>query len=99
MNETPNTPDWPQLPQAPGQPAAPQPNIPRKRKPHDMTPMEGGPGLGNSIASLLKSPGSILYELINGAKPGRVGVYLAIVTVMGLVVFGGVTGTFSQGDW
>jgi len=101
MNETPDTPEWPQPPQVPGLPVPPlpPPNIPRKRKPHDMTPMEGGPGLGNAIASLLKSPGSILYELINGTRPGFVGINLAIVTVMGLAVFGAVTGTFSYGDW
>jgi len=61
--------------------------------------MEGGPGVGNSIASLLKSPGSILYELINGERPGRIGFSLALVTVLGLIVFGGITGSFSQSIW
>lgn len=90
MNTTPDTPEYPQAPRA---------TIPMKRKPHDMTPMDGGPGVGNSIASLLKSPGSILYELINGASPGRIGFSLALVTVLGLVVFGGITGTFTQSEW
>ena len=100
MNETPDTPDLPQSASLPGQPPPlPLPVIPMKRKPHDMTPMEGGPGLGNSIAALLKSPGSILYELISGARPGRIGINLAIVTVLGLAVFGAVTGTFSMGEW
>jgi hypothetical protein len=99
MNETPEIPDWPHVPQPSGQAPPPRPNIPVKRKPHDMTPMEGGPGLGNSIAALLKSPGSILYELISGARPGRVGLNLAIVTVLGLAVFGAITGTFSLREW
>ncbi len=96
MNETPDNPDWPQLPPAPTPPRA---SIPQKRKPHDMTPMDGGPGVGNSIASLLKSPGSILYELINGASPGRIGFSLLLVTVIGLMVFGGITGTFTLSEW
>ena len=97
MNETPHTPEWPQPPPVP-QPQ-PRANIPTKRKPHELLPMEGGPGVGNSIASLLKSPGSILYELINGERPGRIGFSLALVTVLGLAVFGGITGTFSLGLW
>ena len=97
MNETPDNPAWPQPPPVPQQP--PRASIPMQRKPHDMTPMEGGPGVGNSIASLLKSPGSILYELINGERPGRIGFSLALVTILGLVVFGGITGTFSLGAW
>jgi hypothetical protein len=96
MNETPETPAWPEPP--PG-PSVPRASIPMKRKPHDMTPMEGGPGMGNSIASLLKSPGSILYELIDGERPGRIGLSLALVTVLGLAVFGGITGSFSDSTW
>ena len=63
--------------------------------------MEGGPGPGpgSTIAALLKSPGSILYELTSGARPGTVCASLAIVTVLGLAVFGGITGTFAAGPW
>ena len=96
MNETPNTPDWPQPPTPP---QAPRSTIPVKRKPHELLPMEGGPGFGNAVASLLKSPGSILYELISGARPGRVALSLASITIVCLLAFGSITGTISNCPW
>ena len=62
-----------------------------------MVPMEGGTGMGASISSLLKSPGSILYELTSGTRAGGVAVSLWVITVAGLLVFGAVTGSISGG--
>ena len=98
MNQTPDTPEIPNAPYTP--PQEPQRHvIPMRRSPDEISPMEGGTGLGCSIAALLKSPGSILYELISGKSPGRMGLNLAVVTVLGIAVFGAVTGTFSQSEW
>ncbi len=74
------------------------PVIPVKRQPHDLGPMEGGTGLGASIASLLKSPGGILYELTNGERTSSLRLSLWAITVLGLIVFGTVTGSISGGD-
>lgn len=90
MNQTPDSAN-----PAPPPPPAP---IPTKRKPHEMAPMEGGTGMGASIASLLKSPGSILFELTNGGRTGRLAVSLWIVTMLGLLAFGAVTGSISGGQ-
>jgi|GEM_PF-4424884 len=111
MNTTPDNPDpnqppppplqpnvpWPGVPSSPPPPQAPRASIPVKRKPHEMVPMEPGTGMGPAISSLLKSPGSILYELTSGARPGRVAVSLWVITVFGLLVFGVVTGSISGG--
>lgn len=108
MNTTPEDPD-PNQPQqtrppAPQQgipsspwPQPPHSSIPVKRKPHELCPMEAGAGLGSAISSLLKSPGSILYELTGGGRAGRVAVSLWVITVFGLLVFGAVTGGISGG--
>ena len=93
MNTTPETPEYPSPPQQP------RATVPVRRRPNELVPMEGGPGMGNALASLLKSPGSILYELTSGAQPGRVAVSLWIITVAGLLAFGGVTGSISQSPW
>ena len=95
MNETPSTPEWPQ---PPIQPQA-RPAIPKQRKPHELLPMEGGPGVSNAIAALLKSPGSILYELISGQRPGRIALSLASITVLCLLAFGLITGSISHSPW
>ncbi len=97
MNETPNTPEWPpppSLPQTQPRPAAQEP-----RKPHDLVPMDGGPAMSGAIAALLKSPGSILYELVRGQRPGRIALSLALITMLGLLGFGGITGSFSLSPW
>lgn len=98
MNTTPDTPEpAPQQQAQPPVPPPPSPPVSGKRKPHELGPMETGTGMGSSIASLLKSPGSILYELTRGERPGRVGISLWIITVMGLLVFGVVIGSISGG--
>ncbi len=97
MNETPSTPEWPQPPIQP-QPQA-RPAIPQRRKPHELLPMEGGPGVSNAVAALLKSPGSILYELISGQRPGRIALSLASITVLCLLAFGLITGSISHSPW
>ena len=96
MNETPTTPEWPQSPQPHPQP---RPAIPVKRKPHELLPMDGGPGVSNAVAALLKSPGSILYELISGQRPGRIALSLAFITVLCLLAFGVITGSISHSPW
>jgi hypothetical protein len=80
------------------QPRPSGPSIPLKRKPHELVPMDAGTGIGSSIASLLKSPGSILYELTNGPRAGWLGASLCVITILGLLVFGVVTGSISGGD-
>ncbi|HEX2750628.1 MAG TPA: hypothetical protein VHM91_21665, partial [Verrucomicrobiales bacterium] len=76
MNTTPDSPDSDPLPQPPR-----PPSIPVKRKPHELGPMEEGTGIGASIASLLKSPGTILYELTNGRRAGWLAVSLCLITI------------------
>jgi hypothetical protein len=83
MNTTPETP--------------PAPAIPVKRKPHEMSPMEGGTGMGAAIAALLKAPGSILYELTSGHRPARLSVSLTVITIIGLLAFGVITGSINGG--
>jgi hypothetical protein len=109
MNTTPDNPDagqpqqpeppppWPGVPASPPPPQVPRASIPVKRKPHEMVPMEQGIGVGPAISSLLKSPGSILYELTSGRRAGRVAISLWVITVLGLLVFGAVTGSISGG--
>jgi hypothetical protein len=100
MNTTPdNNEDSAAPPRPCPAPATPQASIPQKRKPGELVPMEGGPGVGHSLAALLKSPGSILYELTNGPHPGRLALSLWAVTVLGLLAFGGITGSISQSAW
>lgn len=77
----------------------PPPPIPTKKEPHELTPMETGGGMGAAIASLLKSPGSILFELTCGNRAGKVSLSLWIITVLGLLAFGGVTATFAEDAW
>ena len=49
MNETPNAPEWPQPPSLPQH--QPRPAIPVQRKPHELLPMEGGPGVSNAVVT------------------------------------------------
>jgi len=60
--------------------------------------MEAGTGMGAAIASLLKSPGNILYELTSGQRTGKLAISLWIVTMLGLLAFGAVTGSISGGQ-
>jgi hypothetical protein len=73
--------------------------LPRGRHFHTLLPMPGGTGTGSTIAALLKSPGSILYELTRGTASGRVCANLMLITLLGLAVFGGITCTLTQGPW
>lgn len=97
MNETPNTPDWPPPPSLPQ--SQTRPATPAHRKPHDLVPMDGGPAMSGAIAALLKCPGSIVYELVRGRRPGLIALSLALITMLGLLGFGGITGSFSLSPW
>lgn len=62
-----------------------------------LVPMETG--TGSVISALLKTPGAILHELTRGSRPRRVAGSLALITLVGLIVFGGITATISESQW
>jgi hypothetical protein len=95
MNETPEPPAPFPL-QPPPQPLPSRP-VPSRRKPEELVPMEDGTGVGATIASLLKAPGSILYELMAGGRAVKLNISLLLLTLTGLMAFGVVTGSISWG--
>ena len=92
MNQTPEPPAPPPLPANPPRP------VPSRRKPDELIPMEEGTGMGSAIASLLKAPGSILYELMTGTRAAKLNISLLLLTLTGLLAFGVVTGSISWGQ-
>ncbi len=92
--EVPSTPDAP----------VPPPPLPSEEaeteKPHPLLnqyhSLEGKPAIGSTFDALLKSPGTILFELKEG-NSRAVAINLVIAAIGCLAVFGGIIGFFSGG--
>jgi hypothetical protein len=59
--------------------------------------MESSPGIGAAIESILKHPGKSVYEFSQGTHGKKLAISLILLTVLGMIVFGVVVGSFSGG--
>ena len=95
MNEEPNTPP-PVAPHPWTPPAAPSARARAWKDPFVLEPMTDEPTSLNAIASLLKTPGRVLFQL-NEAGGRRLTVGLFVCSILCLLAFGFLLGTFSGG--
>ena len=95
MNQEPNTP--PPVPTQPWTPpAAPAARARDWKDPFVLEPMTETPTVLNAIASLLKAPGRVLYQL-NESGGRKLALSLFVCTILCLLAFGFLLGTFSGG--
>jgi hypothetical protein len=77
-------------------PQSTNPQIPPVLPGSDFKPLEQGPGLRSAFEALLKHPLQVVFQLSSGTQE-RLLASLAAITVMGVIVYGVIVGTFSGG--
>lgn len=89
-------PDLPDKPTAAG--GTTTPDRTGGRRPLDLEPMGGAPGLASTMDVLLRKPGTLVFEFQEGENAARLVRHLLLGSVVCLAVFGFLLGTFSMGQ-